>query len=153
MSPTPPPAGLYGICYINAFQTQPGQRSLWPTGLVTDLEDPGFPGEYLIDISTTNKQQTAASFLTAQIDRCAAKGFLAVEFDNLDSWTRLDTTPRAGQVPFGINQATDFAHQPVTIAHSRGLVAAQKNTPQLGVTRAHQIGFDFAVSCFASEFA
>ena len=140
------PAGLYGICYVNAFQTQPGQRGLWPAGLVTDLEDPGYPGEYLIDISTTAKQHAAASFLAEQIDTCAAKGFLAVEFDNLDSWTRLDATPRAGQVPFGIDQATDFAQRIVAIAHSHGLAAGQKNTPQLGPARADQIGFDFAVS-------
>lgn len=147
-----PPAGLYGICYINAFQNQPGQRSLWPAGLVTDLEDPHFPGEYLIDISTTAKQRTAASFLTVQIDSCATKGFLAVEFDNLDSWTRFDGTPRAAQVPFGINQTVDFAHQLVAIAHSRNLAAGQKNTPQLGAERAHEIGFDFAVSEECARF-
>ena len=146
------PAGVYGICYINAFQNQPGQRGLWPAGLVTDLEDPNFPGEYLIDISTTAKQRTAASFLTAQIDSCATKGFLAVEFDNLDSWTRLDGTPRAAQVPFGINQAVDFAHQLVAIAHDRGLAAGQKNTPQLGAARAYEIGFDFAVSEECARF-
>ncbi len=141
-----PPAGLYGICCVNAFQTQSGERSLWPVGTVTDLEDPGFPGEYLVDISTANQRQQAASFLTAQIEDCAAKGFHAAEFDNLDSWTRLDDTPLAGQVPFGIDQATDFARRLVGIAHDHGLSAGQKNTPQLGAARADQIGFDFAVS-------
>ena len=63
-----PQPGLYNICYVNAFQTQPGERSLWPVGTVTDLEDPGFPGEYLVDISTANQRQQAASFLTAQIE-------------------------------------------------------------------------------------
>ena len=34
------------------------------------------------------------------IETCARKGFAAVEFDNLDSWTRFDGTDRAGEVPF-----------------------------------------------------
>ena len=59
---------------------------------------------------------------------------------------RLDDTPLAGQVPFGIDQATDFARRLVGIAHDHGLSAGQKNTPQLGAARADQIGFDFAVS-------
>ena len=44
-----PPAGDYSICYLNAFQTQPGERRRWPRGLVlTRLgDDPGWPGELL----------------------------------------------------------------------------------------------------------
>ncbi len=33
------------------------------------------------------------------IDGCARKGFDAVEFDNLDSWTRFDGTPLAKRCP------------------------------------------------------
>jgi hypothetical protein len=43
------------------------------------------------------------------VDACAAKGFQAVEFDNLDSWTRFDGTDLEGQVPFGRDEAVAYA--------------------------------------------
>ena len=53
-----PAAGTYGICYVNAFQTQPGTRSWWlathPTLLLRDsagrlVSDADWPGETLLD--------------------------------------------------------------------------------------------------------
>jgi len=29
-----PAAGLYNICYVNAFQVQPGEKRLWPSSLL-----------------------------------------------------------------------------------------------------------------------
>ena len=43
------------------------------------------------------------------IETCARKGFDAVEYDNLDSWTRFDDTPREGDVPFGKRAALAYA--------------------------------------------
>ena len=68
---------------------------------------------------------------------CAADGFDAVEFDNLDSWTRF-----AG-APFGRADAVAYARRLVRRAHRAGLAAAQKNTVELDGPR---IGFDFAVA-------
>jgi Glycoside-hydrolase family GH114 len=92
-------AAGYSICYVNAFQTQPDEadvarsdeRSQWPPELVlSDLgDDPNWEGEYLIDLSTAAKRAAAAEHVAPMIDTCAAKGFHAVELDNLDSWTRL----------------------------------------------------------------
>jgi hypothetical protein len=68
---------------------------------------------------------------------CAAKGFRAVEYDNLDSWTRF---PRA---PFGRRDTIAYARRLVRAAHRSGLAAAQKNTLELDGPR---LGFDFAVA-------
>ena len=65
------------------------------------------------------------------IRTCDRKGFDAVEFDNLDSWTRFDDTPREGDVPFGKRAAIAYARRLIRRAHRRGLAAAQKNTTQI----------------------
>jgi hypothetical protein len=78
---------------------------------------------------------------------CADKGFQAVEFDNLDSWTRFQDSPVASQPPFGRTEAVAYAALLVADAHAAGLAAAQKNTAELSKAEARtQIGFDFAIA-------
>ena len=149
--------GRYTICYINVFQTQsdergvnrPDERSNWPRRLVLDElgDDPNWGGEYLIDISSPAKRAAAVRHVRPMVDSCAVKGFEAVEYDNLDSWTRFAGTPVADEVPFGRRAAIAYAELLVDYAHRRGLAAAQKNTPELGRHAAlGRIGFDFAIS-------
>ena len=151
------PASVYAICYVNAFQTQadergvdrPDEKSNWPRHLVlTELgDDPNWGGEYLIDLSTANRRNEAAAWVQPMIETCARKGFEAVEFDNLDSWTRFDGTPRDDDLPFGRAEAVAYAALLVAEAHRLGLAAAQKNTVQLTKGEARErIGFDFAVA-------
>lgn len=152
-----PAAGAYSICYVNAFQTQPDsadvdridELSNWPQDVVlTSLaDDPNWTGEYLIDISSAAKRQQAAAWVANMIDGCATKGFDAVEFDNLDSWTRFDDVEGlASAIPFGQAEAVAFATLITDYAHSRGLAVGQKNTSQLIPTGDHiSIGFDFAI--------
>ena len=81
------------------------------------------------------------------IETCARKGYDAVEYDNLDSWTRFDGTPREGDVPFGKAQAIAFAELLADRAHALGLAVAQKNTVELTRAQARgRIGFDFAIA-------
>ena len=130
------PAGEYAVCYINAFQSQPGEG--WPRSLVLrDFEDPDWPGEFAIDISTPRKRLRAARHVEKRVRRCAAKGFRGVEYDNLDSWTRY---PHA---PFDRSDSVAYAKRLVRVAHRHGLAAAQKNTVELNGRR---LGFDFAIA-------
>ena len=143
-----PVAGLYNICYVNAFQTQPDEASFWTSGhsalLVkrangTNLTDPNWPGEFILDTSTAAKRSSIATIVNGWIDGCKTKGFQAIEPDNLDSWTRsLNTLTRANNVAFASLLATH--------AHSLGLAIAQKNTSELGSTGRTSIGFDFAIA-------
>jgi endo-alpha-1,4-polygalactosaminidase (GH114 family) len=153
---SPDPAA-YSICYVNAFQTQddergvdrPDERSNWPARLVLKRlgDDPNWGGEYLVDISSAAKRARAAAWVQQMIRVCADKGFDAVEYDNLDSWTRFDGTPIEGQVPFGKEQAIRYAKTLTKRAHALGLAVAQKNTLQLSRRQSHdRIGFDFAIA-------
>lgn len=138
-----PAAGLYSICYVNGFQTQPGAE--WPDDLVlhddsgAEVFDPGWPDERLLDIRTAAQREGAAAVLAPVIAGCAADGFQAVEFDNLDSYTRSDGA-------LELEQAVAFASLLVREAHANGLAAGQKNTPQLAERGRDEIGFDFAVA-------
>ncbi|WIB13741.1 endo alpha-1,4 polygalactosaminidase [Curtobacterium sp. MCPF17_052] len=143
-----PAADVYGICYVNGFQTQPEDRASWlsehpgavlRTAAGKPVIDPGWPDELILDTRTANARATITSVLTRSIARCADRGFDAVEFDNLDSWTR-----SGGRLTRSGNLA--LATSLVRAAHQHGLAAAQKNTPQLGVAGRERTGFDFAVA-------
>ncbi|MFJ6739547.1 endo alpha-1,4 polygalactosaminidase [Streptomyces sp. NPDC091279] len=138
-----PAPGLYNICYVNAFQTQPEERSSWPSDLL--LKDANGEqvvdedwGEVLLDIRTPAKRQRVAARVNAWIDGCADKGFDAVEPDNYDSYTRSDGLLKA-------SDAVAFIELLSRHAHARGLAIAQKNTVELAGER-KKAGLDFAVA-------
>ena len=144
---TATPAGAdYDLCYVNAFQTQPGDSAAWLADhpelvLHVDgvpLEDPDWPDELLFDTSTPQKRTAIAEILGEQVDACASQGFDAVEPDNLDSFTR-----SAGLLDEDDNLA--LAELLVERAHAAGLAIAQKNTVELG-ERGRAAGFDLAVA-------
>ncbi len=152
----PAAAGNYSICYVNGFQTQaneagvnrPDELSNWPRRLVLKRlgDDPRWGGEYLVDLGTQAKRKRAARWVSQMVGGCADAGFDAVEFDNLDSWTRFRGTPLAGRVPFGRREALDYAGRLADRAHRLDLAVGQKNTA--GITRAEssRVGFDFAIA-------
>lgn len=148
-----PEPGLYSVCYVNGFQTQPGELDRWleeaPDLLLRDadgelVEDPGWPDELLLDTSTPEGREQIAVILSATVDRCADAGFDAVEFDNLDSHLR-----SGGLLTVDDNLA--LATELVVLAHDRGLDAAQKNAAEEAERGGDEAGFDFAVveSCAA----
>ncbi|MBD9389838.1 endo alpha-1,4 polygalactosaminidase [Agrobacterium sp. AGB01] len=138
-----PAEGLYNICYVNGFQTQPDSQ--WPKEFLVigkngkAFADPGWPDEYLLNISSAALREQIAKRLTTSIAHCAEAGFDAVEFDNLDSFSR-------SKGALTQEDAVAFARLLVEIAHSNGLAAGQKNTPQLSKDERRTIGFDFAVA-------
>lgn len=153
-----PAEGAYSICYVNAFQTQPNdpdvdrpdETSAWPSDLVLSAlaDDPNWSGEYLIDISTPDLRADAADWVADMVSVCADKGFDAVEFDNLDSWTRFSDEPSVqALVTFDRDDAVEFATLITEQAHALGMAVGQKNTIELiDDGGAEQIGFDFAVT-------
>ncbi len=109
-------------------------------------DDPKWGGEYLVDISTKRKRQRAAAWVGQMIEGCAAGGFEAVEFDNLDSWTRFNGTPLAKRVPFGKREAVAFATLIAARAHALDLAVGQKNTVELKASERARAGFDFVIA-------
>lgn len=138
-----PAPEAYSICYVNGFQTQPGDH--WPEELLVHedsgepLVDPNWPDEHLLDISTPANREDIAHRQADTIARCAQAGYQAVEFDNLDSYTRSE-----GRLE--LDDAVAHAKLLVEKAHEEGLAAAQKNTAELATRGREEIGFDFAVT-------
>ena len=86
-------------------------------------------------------RRAAADHVARMTATCADKGYDAVEFDNLDSWTRL-----GGATPFDRADTVAYASLLVTESHDLGLAVAQKNAAELIHSGdARSIGFDFAV--------
>jgi hypothetical protein len=139
----PPAAGLFNICYLNGFQTQPNEKKFWAkhSGLLLRDADGRLVideawGETLLDVRTAAKRKALARIVGRWVRGCAKHGYAAVEYDNLDSFTRSDglLTKR---------QAVRYAALLVGQAHRNGLAAGQKNLAGYDGTR---IGYDFAVS-------
>ncbi|WP_422742496.1 endo alpha-1,4 polygalactosaminidase [Micromonospora sp. WMMD754] len=142
----PPAAGLYNICYINAFQTQPQETAWWKSNhddlLLRDASgryviDSAW-NEILLDTRTDAKRTRLAAIVNGWVDGCAARGFHAVEPDNIDSYGRSrGLLTQSGAVAY-LELLADHAHQ-------AGLAIAQKNSTELGV-RGRDVGLDFAVA-------
>lgn len=139
-----PAKGIYSVCYVNAFQTQPGRLAWWKSKhrnlLLADgngrlVRDKGWPDEVLLDLRTKAKRAELAAITNRWLGSCARKGFRAVEPDNLDSWTR-----SAGLLKR--SDAVKFARLLIDQAHRHGLAIAQKNAAELA---SRKLGFDFAV--------
>jgi hypothetical protein len=158
----PAPDPTYNVCYVNAFQTQsdeggvdrPDEQHNWPQDLVlTELgDDPNWGGEYLIDIRNATKRRQAADWVEQMIRGCDRRGFDAVEYDNLDSWTRFDGTPLADDVPFEKPDALAYAKLLAKRAHALGLAVAQKNTADITPAQSAEVSFDFAIAEECSRY-
>jgi hypothetical protein len=142
-----PADGLYSVCYVNGFQSQPDDRDAWLTrhsDLVLQrdgepLIDENWPDELILDTSTAEKRQRIAAELAETLDRCASSGFDAIEIDNLDSYTRSDGL-------LSQDDAIALAALYAKHAHAAGLAIAQKNAAELGARGRDEAGFDFAVA-------
>lgn len=143
-----PAAGLYNICYVNGFQTQPQDRGIWLTGrrdlLLTDgsgkpVIDPEWPDEFIVDTSTAAKRTRIAAIINVVIQQCARRGYQAVEIDNLDTYSRSQ-----GRLSMTNNLA--LAAALARAAHGVGLAIAQKNSAELASRGRKEAGFDFAVA-------
>ncbi|MFI6579460.1 endo alpha-1,4 polygalactosaminidase [Nocardiopsis sp. NPDC050513] len=150
-----PAPELYSVCYVNGFQTQPQERDMWvsehPDLLLRDgdgafVVDPDWPDEFLLDVSTEERRAGIAEIVGATVEDCAERGFDAVEFDNLDSYTRSDGA-------FTADDALLLATELADGAHGLGLAVAQKNSAELAGRAREEAGFDLAVAeeCVAYE--
>ena len=149
-----PLPGAYNICYVNGFQTQPGQQGEWLEGhggaLLRDtagepVVDPEWPDEYVLDPSTPDQREEILLVVGPMIDACVEKGYSAVEIDNLDTWTRFPGIDEAG----ALELARDYTER----AHEAGLAVGQKNAAEIAEVAKHELGFDFAIAeeCAAWE--
>lgn len=139
-----PEPGAYSICYVNGFQTQPGERELFPDELLLrgldgkPVVDPEWPDEFVLDPSSPQQRQGILDRVGPVIAGCADHGFDAVEIDNLDTFTRFEQIDQDG--------ALELARSYVSRAHDRGLAVGQKNTAEITRAARDELGFDLAVT-------
>jgi hypothetical protein len=141
-----PASGLYNICYVNGFQIQPEEASMWQAQhadliLRDSAGDPVIDAQWnemLIDVSTPSKRTAVTAIVNGWVDGCKQAGFDAVEIDNLDSYSRSQGLLTADDAVAAMRAFADHAH-------ADHLVIAQKNSAELVVRRA-ELGTDFAVA-------
>lgn len=137
------PAGRYDVCYVNGFQTQPNEKGFWKQRrelLLQDadgdlVEDEAW-GEWIFDIRTAGKRERRAKIVGGWTRGCARKGFEAVEYDNLDSFSRSHGLMKR-------KHAVAYSRLLTRAAHRAGMAVGQKN---LAGFRGTKVGFDFAVA-------
>jgi len=154
-----PLAGVYNVCYVNGFQTQPGDGENWlqhrDTAVLRDghaaaVVDPDWPDEYVLDPSTPAQRQVILDAVGPLIASCADKGFDAVELDNFDTFTRFRDAA-AGHIEE--QGAFELARSYTSLAHAEGLAIGQKNAAEAADRGRHEVGFDFAVAEECAAFS
>ena len=141
----PAAPGLYNICYVNAFQTQPQETDWWlaehPDLLLRRggelAQDPNWPGEILLDTSTDAKRAALVVVVGGWIEQCARDGYDAIEADNLDTYSRSDGA-------LSIEGNLSYVAALVEKAYGLGLAFGQKNSAELA-DRGKAVGLDFAI--------
>lgn len=133
-------SGRRAVCYINAgaWENWRPDASRFP-GSVKGRALDGWPGERWLDV---RRIEVIGPILVERLDLCRAKGFDAVEFDNVDGYSN-----RTG---FRLNADDQLAFDRwlAARAHEHGLAAGLKNT--LGLATELEPDFDFAIleQCF-----
>ncbi len=117
--------GRHVVCYISAgsWESWRPDASQFPSAIRGKGLD-GWPGERWLDIR--QYQGALGTLMQARIEMCAAKGFDAVEFDNVEAYLNAAGFPLTAGDQLIYN--TWLANQ----AHARGLSAVLKNDmPQI----------------------
>lgn len=127
------------VCYLSAgsWESWRPDAGDFPSSVKGDSN--GWPGERWLDI---RKLRVLGPIMQARLDRCAAKGFDGVEFDNVDGYQNRSGFPLTGADQLRYN--VFLANQ----AHRRGMSAVLKN--DLGQVRDLLPYFDVALNeqCF-----
>ncbi|ATE55894.1 endo alpha-1,4 polygalactosaminidase [Actinosynnema pretiosum] len=149
-----PADGLYNVCYVNGFQTQPGDEIDWwksqHDNLLLRDEKGAYVGdlewdELVLDISTDAKRAELAGIVGGWIEQCAKDGFQAVEIDNFDTFHRFSGL-------LGQADALDYAKRLIKVAHDADLAIGQKNAAEI-TAQGKSAGFDFAVAEECGEWS
>ena len=127
--------GAHAVCYVDAgtwenFRPDAGAYPAWVKGLPN-----GWPGEVWLDIRATG---VLLPIIDARVDKCAAAGFDAVEFDNVDGYENNTGFPLTASDQLTFNE--DLANY----AHAQGLSVGLKN--DLDQLSQLQSMFDFAIN-------
>jgi len=113
--------GVAAVCYLNAgaYEDFRPDSDLFPERVLgTELD--GWPDERWLDVRQID---TLMPIMTARMDVCKSKGFVAIDPDNTDGWIQ--------DSGFAISRQDQIAYQRAlaNAAHKRGLGIGLKNNP------------------------
>jgi hypothetical protein len=135
--------GRHVICYVNAgaYEEWRGDAQRYPAVVLGDPLD-GWPGERWLDV---RRLDVLLPIIASRIDACRAKGFDAVETDNVDGYANDSGFPLSAEDQIAFNLAL------AGLAHERGLAIGLKNDVEQ--ISALEPAFDFAVNeeCLAYD--
>jgi len=96
-------AGAIAVCYVDVGSLEPNRpdTSQFPQSVIgPDVQ--GWPGEKWLLVTAAN-QPTILPLMKARFETwCAAKGFDAIEPDNLDAWTNISGVSEADNVAYDL---------------------------------------------------
>ena len=133
-------AGAYTICYVSVGTLEDWQDdvSQFPARVVGKTYD-DWPDEKFLDISQLN---VILPLMKTRFQNCKAKGFTAIEPDNMDVYDNdsgFPLTPRDG---------LRYVRALAKMAHEMGLEIGQKNVPDLTPKLVGTMDFVIAESCW-----
>ena len=132
--------GRHVVCYLSAGSWERWRPDAgdFPDQVLGRKLD-GWPGERWLDI---RRIDLLGPIMESRLDLCAAKGFDAVDYDNVEGYRNGSGFPLSGADQVAYNRWLADA------AHDRGLSVGLKN--DLGQIRELEPHFDFAVNeqCF-----
>ena len=133
--------GILTICYVSVgtIEDWRGDLTAFPQQVIGAAYD-GWPGERFLDIRQTD---SLLPLMQARFADCAAKGYHAVEPDNMDVYINASG--------FEISAADTVAYVTALaeIAHRLGLAIGQKNVPELTAQLEPVLDFVVTEGCLA----
>ncbi len=138
-------SGIYTICYVSVGTLEDWRsdvsvfydKNIFPSKLVGKSYD-GWEGEYFLDIT----QENLRPIMQKRFKDCAAKGFLAIEPDNMDVYIN--------DSGFDISkeQTLRYIRSLAKDAHNMGLEIGQKNVAELTDKLVDIMDFVITESCY-----
>ena len=137
-------AGAYTICYVSVGTLEDWRDdvSRFPAHVVGKSYD-DWPGEKFLDI---RQLDVILPLMRARFERCAAKGFTAIEPDNMDVYDNdsgFDLSARDG---------LRYVRALAKMAHGMGLEIGQKNVPDLTLQLVGTMDFVITESCWQDRW-
>jgi hypothetical protein len=96
-------AGAIAVCYVDVGSLEPDRPDLaaFPASVVGPAVQ-GWPGENWLLVTAANQKIILPLMKARFVDWCQAKGFDAIEPDNLDGWTNIASVSEADNVAYDL---------------------------------------------------
>ncbi|HTR51401.1 MAG TPA: endo alpha-1,4 polygalactosaminidase [Kofleriaceae bacterium] len=96
-------AGAIAVCYVDVGTLEPGRpdTSSFPASVVGPGVQ-GWPGEHWLLVTAANQPIILPLMKARFVDWCQAKGFDAIEPDNLDAWTNISGVSETDNVTYDL---------------------------------------------------